>query len=74
LHIRLPAGWTHKHAFFIEHSTLFLHDSLFLKFAWRMAQSPPGLQGRWRGAALVQTLPEPALTRHRPTATIRACA
>ena len=28
LHIRLTAGRTDKHAFFIEHSTLFLHDSL----------------------------------------------
>ena len=46
LNIRLTTRRTDKHAFFIEHSTLFLHGILFQEFDSRMAQPSSGLQGR----------------------------
>jgi hypothetical protein len=57
LHIGLAAGGTHKHAFFIEHSTLFLHDSLFSKIRLEDGTILAGIARTTAGSRARQDVP-----------------
>lgn len=72
LHIRLTAGRTDEHAFFIEHSTLFLHGFLSVNLKARMAQAARKLQDYGNQMPSRQHLKQIAcLTARKPIITIR---